>query len=314
METNPPGPGVVRAPGGVLHLRRQYAILLTSGTQLALLALGAQIDDAVGWAFVLAGIAAISFFAWTGAYRRWRAVADTPTSQVASAAQGYTELSGRAENRPGTRVLARLSQLPCCWYRYRIEKRKANGKGWATIEEDESRDSFLLRDATGTCVVDPEGAEVLPAAQNTWTRGNQRYTEWLIIERDPLYALGEFTTIGGAGAALNRSGDVGALLADWKRDRPQLLARFDLDRDGELSFREWELARAQAKREIDLAHGDLRAAPGLDCIRKPADGRLFLLSNLDPEKLTRKYYAWAWIHLAIFFGGLVGALIALGFD
>ena len=32
------------------------------------------------------------------------------------------------------------------------------------------------------------------------------------------------------------------------------------------------------------------------------------------QRLTRKYYAWAWIHLAIFFGGLVGALIALGFD
>jgi hypothetical protein len=162
--------------------------------------------------------------------------------------------------------------------------------------------------------VDPEGAEVLPAAYDTWTRGDRRYTEWLVREGDPLYALGEFATLGGAGAALDRGRDVGALLADWKHDRPQLLARFDLDRDGELSFREWALARAQAKREIDRTHAEERALPGVDCLRRPADGRLFLLSNLDPDKLNRKYYGWAWIHLAVFFGAMIGALVALGID
>lgn len=296
----------------VVQLRRQYAILITSGTQLALLALGAQIDDPVGWALVLTAIAAISFAAWIGAYRRWRAIADTPTSQVASAAQGYTELSGRAANHQGARLQARLSGLPCCWYRYRVQKRRADRKGWTTVEEGESSESFLLRDATGECVVDPEGAEVLPAADSTWTQGDRRYTEWLVREGDPLYALGDFVTVGGAGETLDRRGDLGELLSEWKHDRAQLLARFDLDRDGELSFREWRLARAQAKREVDRAHAALQAVPGVDCLRKPADGRLFLLSNLDPDKLTRKYYAWAWIHLAVFFGGVVGALFALG--
>jgi hypothetical protein len=296
----------------VVQLRRQYAALLTSGTQLALLAIGLQIDAPAGWAFVLAAIAAISFIAWIGAYRRWRAIADTPTSQVASAAQGYAELSGRAENHAGLRTLAYISKLPCCWYRYRIERRKADKKGWTTIDGGESTDSFLLRDETGACTVDPEGAEVLPATRNTWTEGDRRYTEWLVSEGDPLYALGDFATLGGAGVSIDRNEDVGTLLAEWKRDRPQLLARFDLDRDGELSFKEWELARAQAKREIDRIHAELRAAPGVDCMRKPADGRLYLLSNLDPEKLTRKYYGWAWVHLAIFFGGVIGALTAAG--
>jgi hypothetical protein len=295
----------------VVQLRREYAVLLTSGTQVALLAVGLHLGNAAAWAFILSAIAAISFVAWIGTYRRWRAIADTPTSQVASAAQGYTELSGRVENRSGTRVLARLSSLPCCWYRYRVQKRRADKKGWTTVEEGESSESFVLRDATGTCVVDPEGAEVLPATHSTWTQGDRRYTEWLVCEGDPLYALGEFATIGGAGAALDRGRDVSTLLAEWKRDRPELLARFDLDRDGDLSFREWELARAQAKREIDRAHADLRAAPGVECMRKPADGRLYLLSNLDPDRLTRKYYAWAWIHLALFLGGVFGALVAL---
>ncbi|MCU0803689.1 MAG: E3 ubiquitin ligase family protein [Burkholderiales bacterium] len=298
----------------VVQLRRRYAALLTSGTQLALLVVGLHLGEPAAWAFIFAAVAALSFAAWIGAYRRWRAIADTPTSQIASAAQGYAELAGRAENRPGIRVLARLSTLPCCWYRYRVQERRSDRKGWTTIEEGESEEPFVLRDETGACVVDPEGAEVLPAAYDTWTRGDRRYTEWLVREGDPLYALGEFATLGGAGAALDRGRDVGALLADWKHDRPQLLARFDLDRDGELSFREWALARAQAKREIDRTHAEERALPGVDCLRRPADGRLFLLSNLDPDKLNRKYYGWAWIHLAVFFGAMIGALVALGID
>ena len=298
----------------VVQLRRQYAALLTSGAQLALLAVGLHLGDRGAWAFVLAAIGMISFVAWIGAFRRWRAIADTPTSQVMSAAQGYTELAGRAESRADRKVLAQLSRLGCCWYRYRVQKRRADNKGWTTIEEGESSEPFLLRDATGACVIDPEGAEILPATQNAWTEGNRRYTEWLILQGDPLYALGEFATLGGASAALDRdrNREVGTLLAEWKRDLPQLLTRFDLDRDGELSFREWELARAQAKREIDRAHAEVRAVPGTDCLRKPEDGRLFLLSNLDPDKLTRKYYTWAWVHLFVFFGGVIGALVAVG--
>jgi hypothetical protein len=40
---------------------------------------------------------------------------------------------------------------------------------------------------------------------------------------------------------------------------------------------------------------------------KPHDGRLFLISNLDQDKLVFRYKLWAWAHVAILFGTLAGA-------
>jgi len=291
-------------------VRRQYAALLTSGAQLLLLFVGLNIGQPIGWVVVLALIAGISFLAWVSVYRRWRAVADTPTSQIASAAQGYVELAGRAENHDGIKVVARLSRLSCCWYRYRVERRSHNKKGWTLEDEGESVESFRLRDASGTCSVDPEGAEVLATRRNVWTEGDRRYTEWLILERDPLYALGDFATVGGAHLALNAAADVAAVLAEWKRDRRSLASRFDLDGDGEISMREWELARAEARREVGRTHAELRAAPGVHVLRRPRDGRLYLLANVDADRLAARFRLWTWLHLALFFGGVVGSVTA----
>lgn len=191
--------------------------------------------------------------------------------------------------------------------------RRPGRKGWTTLEEDESTAPFRLRDATGVCTVEPAGAEVLAANGSTWTEGNRRYTEWLVRAGDPLYALGEFATSGAVATPADLRREVGAVLAEWKRDRPRLLARFDLDRDGEISFAEWQLARAAAKREAGRADAGGQSARGADVMRKPADGRLFLLSNLDPEKLARRFRLWAWAHLAILFGAVAGALLAASF-
>jgi hypothetical protein len=37
---------------------------------------------------------------------------------------------------------------------------------------------------------------------------------------------------------------------------------------------------------------------------KPHDGRLFLISNIDQDKLALRYQLWAWAHVGIFFGAL----------
>lgn len=293
----------------IVQLRRRYtAMLVTGGGQILLFALGAQMASRGGWVFSLGGIAALSFLAWTATVRRWRAIGDTPTSQVASAAQGYVELAGRARNHPTGRIIAPHSQLPCCWYRYLVQKRKSGNKGWTTVDEGESVASFLLVDRTGEVTVEPEGAEVLPRRKDSWMRGEYRYTEWLILDNDPLYALGEFATRRLVPTLAEARHDVGELLAAWKDDKPHLMRRFDLDGDGLLSFEEWALARSEARRQVERAHAELRAAPAYDVVSKPADGRLYLLSNLDPVKLERKYFFWAWVHLALFFAALGGAL------
>jgi hypothetical protein len=291
-------------------LSRQYAAMLTSGTQVLLLFLALQTRSLAGWAVVLALVAALSFAAWTSTYRRWRAVSDTPTSQVAYAAQGYAELAGHAAQPADVRIVSRLSHLPCCWYRFRIERRRERSRrGWVLQEQGESVEAFRLRDATGECLVEPDGAEVLCTRRQTWTSGEYRFTEWVILERDPLYVLGDFATFA-PDAGFSESLAMSERLGAWKEDRPRLRERFDLDGDGEISLAEWQLARAQARREVAREREILRAAPGVQVVRRPRDGRPFLLANLDAERLAARFNLWAWVHLGLFLAGTAGSVVA----
>lgn len=135
--------------------------------------------------------------------------------------------------------------------------------------------------------------------------GAHRYTEWKLIRGDNLYVIGEFRTHSGA-AEFNSRRELNALLAEWKRDLPALHARFDLDHNGELDMQEWMLARQAAKREISKMQREAHAQPDVHLIGRPRDGKLFLISNLTPKKLSHRYLLWSWAHLAIYFGALLG--------
>src|SRR3989338_5008565 len=143
----------------LVRLRREYAQLVTSGAQLLLLFAGIYLGSREGWLGCLSVMALVSFFAWLSALKRLRAIRGTPTSRVASAAQGYVELIGRGQPFGDMPLISKLRQLHCLWYRYKVEQRGSKDK-WQNIESGESRDSFLLRDNTGDCVVDPEHAEI----------------------------------------------------------------------------------------------------------------------------------------------------------
>jgi hypothetical protein len=234
------------------------------------------------------------------------AIGGTPTSRIASAAQGYVELVGRARAHPGGPLLSRFALLPCIWYQYSVEQRQGDGK-WHKIESGRSDDSFLLDDGSGVCLVDPENAEVLPRRTEVSTKGSDyRYTEALILPNERVYAIGEFSTIGGEVADLDLERDVGELLAAWKKNKPALLAKYDLDKDGQISEQEWMLARAQARREVRKTHNEIRTQPGTHMLHQPPDGRLFLISNMDPDKLQRRYTLWAWLHLVVAIAAVIG--------
>jgi len=272
---------------------------LTGGLHVVILAVAAHAKSLVVWQYSLAAMALLSFAAWIGNYRRLRQIEDTPTSNIATAAQGYVEITGRAQEPGGTPIVSRLTNLPCVWYRYEVYQKTSDNK-WRLEDYGASDDPFVVKDATGQCVVDPEGAEVICARKETWVRDDRRYVEWLLLPQALLYALGEFATIGGAASVLDTDVDVGALLAEWKKNQPELLRRFDLNQDGSLDLKEWELARHQAKREVEAQHRDIRMSPGTNVLRKPADGRLFLISDYLPQKLERTFLLWGWAHLAIF--------------
>ncbi|WP_407898541.1 hypothetical protein [Ferrigenium sp. UT5] len=249
-------------------------------------------------------MAVISLFAWLSVLHRQRLIVGTPTSRIASAAQGYVELLGNA--RPeGAPILSKYLMLPCLWYRYQVE-RKNHKNQWRTVETGESSAPFRLDDGSGDCVIDPRGAEIIARHKDNWRVGNERYTEWKLLEQDEVYALGEFKTIGGSNDPVTHDKLVKQVLSDWKLDNANMLQRFDLNGNGLLDMDEWLLARQAAKREARKRLDAARAKPDTHFMLKPRDGRLFLISNLSPEKLARRYALWIGLNLMIFFGALGG--------
>jgi hypothetical protein len=286
-------------------LRREYTHLVTSGAQLLLIFIAAQFNSHIGWLVCFSLMAFISLFAWMSALRRLRVVRDTPTSRIASAAQGYVELIGRGKPVPDKPLLSKLTYLPCLWYRYKIE-RKTSKNEWHTEDSGESNDFFLLEDETGHCVVDPSGAEILTQHKEIWTKFEYRYTEWLLLQLDSIYTIGQFRTFGGSSVALDANEEVKNVLAEWKQNMPELRKRFDLNNDGEFDMQEWMLARQAAKREAAKLMAAELAQPDINYLIQPPDGRLFMVSNIPQERIERRYWFWVWAHLAIFFGALSG--------
>lgn len=285
-------------------LQREYAKLITSGAQLLLLLVGFRVNTRNGWLYCLAAISLISFYAWLSSLYRLRTLRNTPTSKIASAAQGYVELIGSGQPFGAPPLFSNLRRLPCLWCRYKIEEREKNG--WRTIESGETDDSFILRDDTGECVVDPESAEIITQDYDQWQMEGRRYTEWKLIKGDTLYVIGRFRTQGGSNQEFDTRAEVSALLTEWKKNMPTLLAPFDLNKDGELSMEEWELVRQAAKLEVGKMRMDVQAQPGTNIISRSPDGQLFLISNLSQDRLSRRYLLWAWGHVIIFFGALGG--------
>jgi len=278
----------------------------------------------------------ITFTAGGGAAGLWfglrwwhwaRLIEDTPTSQIRSAAQGLVELEGTARAMPGLPIRAPLSRRDCVWWKFTVEKKGGNQRnGWTSIQEGISDGLFHLQDATGTCIVDPEGARVLPSQSNTWygstplpeagppaRRGlhlfgrKYRYTETRLHDGDPLYAIGWFATERGAGQA-SLSHEVALLLREWKRDHPSLLERFDENGDGELGLAEWERAREAAHADVK---SNLRAEsvqPGVHVLRKPDRKHPLLLAACRQGKLANRYRIRALVGLTAFVAaaGLLG--------
>jgi hypothetical protein len=289
-----------------------YANWLTGGAHFFIIGAALQARSASVWPYALAAISIASFAAWILNYRQLRQIEDTPTSHIGSAAQGYVELLGRAEQFAGTPLRSRLTNLPCIWYRYKIEQQYANNK-LTVIESGASDEPFLISDGSGQCIIDPDGAEIITSLKKTWRQGDRRYTEWLLLPSYEVYAIGEFATIGGANSELDLDSDISQWLTELKKNRPQLLERFDLNRDGEIDATEWNLARHQARREVEAQYRETQMSDGTNMLRKPADGRLFLISDYPPDKVRRKFLLWCWAHLVICFaaGSAAFALFTL---
>ncbi len=236
------------------------------------------------WALsaVLSTLALLSLYFAFRHLHRARLIEDTPTSRVRSAPQGYVELIGEAAMMQGEPVIAPLSGMPCCWWRYLVARKKDNG--WVVTRTGTSNSLFLLRDETGECVIDPDGARITPSEKSVWYGpnpmpsagpdreigtqrsqaqlfglhasvtatfgGDYRYTEETIIPGDPLYAIGLFASVGETDHQAMREEMIKQRLSQWKADNASLLKRFDRNRNGQIDLDEWELARRSARTEV----------------------------------------------------------------
>lgn len=283
------------------RLRRDAAHVALPAIQATTVGIMLQARPGPAWAIGFGALLATGLYGWLRALGTSRTITDTPTSRIASAAQGYVELHGRGRPLDGTPLRSPVNGLPVLWYRVRTERRDSDGK-WRHVSTDESDASFLIEDPSGVCAVDPEGADLLVRRCETFRIEDHRYTQWCLITGDRIYALGEFTTLGSVSPDFDIARQMRELLDHWKSDRKQLLARFDLDGNGEIDLQEWELARQQARREVIKTRDEVMAAPEAHVLRKPGANRLFLISDLDPADLARRYQRWSWFHLSVFLG------------
>ncbi len=251
------------------------------------------------WLVAACLLAALSFFAWFANHRRHRAITDIPLSKIASAAQGYVGLQGVAEAHEGMLIMHSPQGLPSVWRKYTVTRGK--GDSAETVDSGVSSSTFLLRDEGGSCVIDPDDAEVITDHKRVFYEGDYVHTEYYLLPNDSLYVLGEFITQSDPSVITSVNEAVGDLLAEWKLDKHSLLRRFDKNKDGEIDIEEWESARQEAKRHIAFHKAETRSNGGMHIVRKPSAKRLYLLSNIMPEQLAARYFYWGWFHLSAFF-------------
>lgn len=258
--------------------------------------------------------------------RRARWVEDTPTSRIRSAAQGLVELNGELDAGGHAPLISPLTETDCLWYRFRVEEYRRSGKSsrWRTVEQGMSERPFLLRDATGSCWVDPQGAEVHPRQRKRWEGRRRwpaghslrtgllgsligsryRYTEEWFCEGDTLYALGWFQSRGGGREASDQRSVSRQVISQWKADYPDLVARFDLNNDGQLNMPEWDQVRQAAEREAEHQARVAGQAAVIHMLVKPSvSGLPFLLSDHHEKHLSQHLHRQSgW--------GLAGLLVA----
>ncbi len=263
------------------------------------------------WGFLIFPAALSLFCLWAFIrYLRFsRLIEDTPTSKIRSAAQGFTELEGRGVLIPQATLASPLSGKICIWYRYKIERKVSNGKStsWRTIQSGSSPHPIRLDDTTGQCLLTQKGASIHTHLKKSWYGmssapsamsidrsdslmqfGNYRYTEELIAENTPLYALGHFKTVRSSDHFQQQKA-VATIISDWKADYKSLLAKFDRNNDGLLDEKEWKLVRLAAKLEADDLRKELLNEPEIHTMEKPVKGLPYLISTGEQDSFANKF-------------------------
>ena len=133
--------------------------------------------------------------------RLLKIVRNTATTPIGGAQAGYVELAGHAEGVNGQLLQSPKSNTPCVWHRIEWDVKKIK-------HSEASRSPFLLRDATGHCLIDVDEATVFgarPPRSPFWDPSG--IDEWVILPGDPVYAMGRLAKISPSEAPAVRNKD-----------------------------------------------------------------------------------------------------------
>jgi hypothetical protein len=285
-------------------------------------------------AVVAAVLAFVALWRFLARLHRNRLLADTPAVRIRSAAQGYVKLSGRTQSAGPAPTAAPLTSRPCVWWSYEIAQQETDSKGnrrWETSDRGTSVEPFaLVDDDNARCLVGPVRAEITPTVRNIWygsaswpggppppgstsllrvpEEGSWRYTERLLEVGARVCVMGELRSHSELGDV---SAATAAKLHEWKQDQPGLLARFDLDHDGQLSASEWEAARQAAAKECQTQ--TLQSPIARDSVvSQPTNGEPFLVAPLSEAALERREKLYAGLYLALGLAGVMVCAWAIG--
>lgn len=280
------------------------------GSLYAAYLLHLNLAEKSAWALLLGMALAASMFAAFFNYWRLLKITEAPISTIASAAQGYIELHGMASLQ--TPLKTPYHGISCVWYRAWAYANRADSSlpkqpiDNRLLEYVESDTPFQLRDGTGTCMVDPKGAEVIFVERRTLLKNEHRYVEEYLPVSRRVYVLGQLDTRHAHvdKAAINK--EVREMLAELKQSPHKLLNRYDHNRNGQIDMDEWEAARQDAIQHAHAKHA-MKAHTGSFTLSKPVDEHLFLISAKSPHELSASYRHWAIAHFAI----LVVLILAL---
>lgn len=278
--------------------------------------------------FVIAnGLSAACFYYFVRFFRRYRIMEDTPTSLLRSAAQGYNEFEGHAKLLPGEPIVAPLTKHTCVWYWYKVEEKQSHytrGRSrtsWHLCETGTSDGLFSLAGQTGSAIIDPDDAEVIPSISDVWygtssypqsgpgsfvakhwlVGGRYRYSEKRIHENDSLYVLGQLNSLRRLGVS-SLEEKISVLLQHWKKSPVDVLRRFDMNRNQVIDAQEWATAVVAAKKQIAEERPTLQLGAADNLIEKPLDSRQpYVLSAIPQEKLITRYQYRSWFSLSLFF-------------
>ncbi len=219
-------------------------------------------------------VANLSLVFALGLFRRYRLIVDTPTSQLSSSAQGYVELHGKA-CLPDGEGFRGLADLPATV--------------WLAGFVDNA--PFVLDDGFGRCLLFPQNAEIV-------VQPGETHFAWLhaIYPGQTLYALGNLRSLYHLNTPAQRQERVANLLKEWKSQPDLLLKNFDENNNGKLDSEEWENVRKAAQQWADSDVKEQQSKPATHIIDTIQQGKLFLITNIPPEKLAFRYYFAATAH------------------